>query len=261
VPSKTHKRAWQDWGTVNPLYGILTDPRYRHGGDVGEFLESGEGAVASVLAEVERLGLAPRQHACLDFGCGIGRLTGPLARRFDLALGLDVSAPMLAKARSIHADLANCRFELNDTDDLAGRPDASFDLVLCLFVLQHLDTTRAIESFLGEFVRVLAPGGALVVQLCSQTANHRPPLPPWRTRHGARTRAAIALRRMGVPPGILYRTLDWVPEMTMLAIPDERARTVLRDAGGRVVSVSPPETDAGGTVHRTYYVTREASAG
>lgn len=257
MPSKTHKRAWEDWGTVNPLYGILTDPRYRHGGDVAEFLASGEGTVQAVMAEVERIGLRPRRGSALDFGCGIGRLTAPLARRFDTVTGVDVSAAMLTRANQLHAGLANCRFERNDADDLSLFSGGSFDLVLCLFVLQHLDSVGAIESFLAEFVRVLAPEGALVVQLCSHTAANRPPLPPWPTRDGIRTRAAMTLRRLGVPPGYLYRALRWVPEMTMLALPDERARDVLSRAGGRVVQVTPPETDAGGTVHRTYYVTRD----
>lgn len=257
MPSKTHRRAWEDWGRVNPLYAILTDPRYRHGGDVTEFLESGEGTVEAVMAEIERIGLRLRRGSALDFGCGIGRLTAPLARRFDRVTGVDVSATMLTRASQLHAGLVNCRFEHNDVDDLSRFPDASFDLVLCLYVLQHLESVEAIESFLAEFVRVLAPTGVLVVQLCSHTATHRPPLPPWRTQQGIRTRVAITLRALGVSPRYLYRALGWVPEMTMLALPGERARDVLSRAGGRVAQVATPVTDPGGTIHLTYYVTRD----
>ena len=57
MPTRAHRQAWQDWGTVNPLYGILTDPRYRHGGDVKEFLRTGEGTVASLMGDVDGLGL------------------------------------------------------------------------------------------------------------------------------------------------------------------------------------------------------------
>ncbi len=208
------------------------------------------------MADVERLGLCAERRNALDFGCGVGRLTAPLAKRFDRAIGVDVSATMLDNARRLHRSLANCHFQLNDADDLAQFADASFDVVLSLFVLQHLESTALIETFLGEMARVLAPGGALVVQLCVEFQPHRPPLPPWRSRRGIQARAAILLRRIGVPPGILYRTLDWVPEMTMLAEPHERTRAVLESAGGRIVEVSDPDVDAGGTVHRTYFVTR-----
>jgi len=256
LSSNAHKRAWEDWGAVNPLYGILTDPRFRHGGDVDEFLRSGEGTVTPVLDEVERLSLCRQRRTALDFGCGIGRLTAPLAQRFDQVTGVDVSTTMLATARRLHGHVPNCSFVANDRDDLQLFEDASFDLVLCLFVLQHLDSTTAIERYVAELVRVLRPGGAAVLQLSSVVLANRPPLPPLRSRAGVKARSAIALRRLGVPPGILYRTLDWVPEMTMLAMPDEQARSVLEGAGGHIVHVAGPESDAGGTVHRTYYVTR-----
>ena len=52
--SKAHSRAWEDWGTVNPLYAVLTDPKYRHGGDVDEFLRGGKGAVNEILGPAGR---------------------------------------------------------------------------------------------------------------------------------------------------------------------------------------------------------------
>lgn len=254
MPSRAHRQAWQDWGAVNPLFGILTDPRYRHDGDVEEFLATGEGTVARLVEEVDRLGLCRQRRAVLDFGCGIGRLTVPLARRFDEAVGVDLAESMLAAARRLHASVDNCRFVRNDVDDLSQFAGTSFDLVVSLFVLQHLDSDRAVESLLGELVRVLAPGGGLLVQLCSAVAAPAP-LPRLTTRAGLRSRVGAALRRAGVPAGVLYRGLDWTPPMTMRPFPDVRARAVLEGAGGRIVHVDEPEVDAGGTVHHFYYVT------
>ncbi|MGH9107849.1 MAG: class I SAM-dependent methyltransferase [Acidimicrobiales bacterium] len=254
LPSRAHRQAWQDWGAVNPLFSILTDPRWRHGGDVDEFLATGEGTVAQLMAEVDRLGLGRERRAALDFGCGVGRLTAPLARRFDQAVGVDVAESMLVTARRLHASVPNCRFVRNDTDDLSRYADTSFDLVVRLFVLQHLDSDRAIETLLAELVRVLAPGGALVVNLCSAVAPPTPPL-PLATRAGLRARAAAGLRRAGVPPGVLYRALDWTPPMTMRPITEARARAVLEAAGGRIAHMGEPEGDRGGTVHHFFYVT------
>ena len=256
MPSRAHSQAWEDWGAVNPLYAIITDPQYRHGGDVEEFLRGGGGAVREVLAETDRLGIGTGRDAALDFGCGVGRLTGPLADSFANVTGVDVAPSMLEAARELHAERTNCTFRLNRSDDLAWVPDASFDLVLCLLVLQHLASTEAMEAYLREFVRALKPGGALVVQLPSSVPAHRPPLPSWRSRDGLRVRTARFLRRVGVPAPVLYRRLEWVPDMTLLALPEAVTRRIFAEAGGDVVHVTPATTDEGGTVGHTWFVTR-----
>lgn len=251
----SHHRAWEDWGSVNPLYAILTDPQYRHGGDQAEFLRTGERFAAEIVARCEELGLATSRQGALDFGCGVGRVTAPLSQRFADVTGLDVSESMIATARRLHAARTNCRFEVQRANDLRRYPDASFDLVLCFLVLQHLSSQDAMLRYLAEFARVLRPGGALVVQLPSKVP---PPavLPPWRTRRGLKVRASRLLRRLGVSPHVLYRRLDWVPEMTMTAVPDAVTRSTLADHGVRVIFTTPPDIDRGGTESCIYFATR-----
>lgn len=257
MPTGTHGRAWEDWGEVDPLFAILTEPKYRHGGgDVNEFLRGGEGAVRDLLDQTDRLEIGSGRDSALDFGCGVGRLTGGLANHFGRAVGVDVAPSMLETARRLHADRDNIAFVLNQANDLHLLPDASFDFVLCLLVLQHLDSTASIQSFLREFVRVLKPGGAIVVQLPLSVPANRIPLPSWKTRRGLQIRTARLLRRCGVPAKLLYRRLDWVPEMTLLALPDETTRKTLEDAGGSIVYATPAAADSGGTIDRTYFVTR-----
>ena len=255
--SKAHSRAWEDWGAVNPLYAIVTDPKYRHGGDIGEFLRSGEDTVDAILRETDRMRIGRGRQAALDFGCGIGRLAAGLANHFNEVTGVDVSSTMLASARELHSNRTNLQFELNQKKDLRWIPEASFDLVLSLLVLQHLESTQTIETFLRDFVRILKPGGAIVVQLPSSVPAHRPPLPKWTTGAGVRLRVAKLLRRVGVSPQVLYEHFDWVPEMTLLALPEKATRRIFEDAGGTVVHVTRPSTDAGGTIDHIYFVTRE----
>ncbi len=256
MTSKTQRQAWRDWGTVNPMYGIVTDPRYRHGGDLDEFYGSGQAVLDGFLGNVAEAGISLRHDSALDFGCGIGRLTYPLGRRFHDVVGIDASTTMLAKASELHPPAGNVEFVLNLTDDLRRFSDCSFDLVLSWLVLQHLDSTQTIEGFLHEFVRVLRPGGAVIVQLPTSVPTYRPPLPPWNTRSGLRTRSAILLRRVGISPHFLYRRMDWVPEMTLLALTEERVQEVIEESGGKIVRVNPPIVDAGGTRHLIYFATR-----
>jgi ubiquinone/menaquinone biosynthesis C-methylase UbiE len=254
--SKAHSQAWEDWGTVNPLYAILTDPKYRHGGDIDEFLRSGVDTVDWILSETDRLRIGRDRQAALDFGCGIGRLAAGLANHFEEVIGVDVSSTMLGSARELHSNRTNLEFDLNQNKDLGWISDSSFDFVLSLLVLQHLESTQTIETFLREFVRVLKPGGAIVVSLPSSVPTHRPPLPKWTTEAGVRLRMAKLLRRVGVSARLLYEHFDWVPEMTLLALTEKATRRIFEDAGGRIVHVTPPNTDAGGTVDHIYFVTR-----
>lgn len=241
---------------MDPLYAILTDPKYRHGGgDRAEFLETGVELVASILGQCEALGLAQNRQRALDFGSGVGRLTAPLSLRFDEVVGLDISESMVANARSLHAGSTNCSFEVQRANDLRAYADGSFDLVLCLLVLQHLPSQEDILRYLAEFVRVLRVGGALVVQL-PQSVPPPPVVPPWRTRAGVRTRAGTFLRRLGVSPQLLYRHLDWVPEMTMTAVPDALTRSTLADLGASVLFTTPTDIDRGGTRSCVYFATR-----
>ena len=256
VSSKMHRQAWEDWGSVDPLYAVLTAPQYRHrGGDHDEFFKTGEEFVAFILGECDRLGLAQHRGRALDFGCGVGRVTAPLGARFDEVTGLDVAASMVDTARQLHADRPRCRFEVHRADDLSRYADGTFDLVVSVLVLQHLPSRQAILAYLGEFVRVLRPGGALVVQLPSKVPPP-PALPPWQTRDGVRKRVAPLLRRLGVSAAFLYRRLDWVPEMTMTAVPEAVIRETLVGAGGNIVWATPPDIDRGGTESRIFFVTR-----
>jgi hypothetical protein len=69
-------------------------------------------------------------------------------------------------------------------------------------------------------------------------------------------RAARLLRRVGVPAKVLYERLDWVPQMTLLALSDETTRLTFEEAGGTIAHVTAPATDSGGTIDRTFFVTR-----
>lgn len=92
----------------------------------------------------------------LDAACGTGRHSANLVRLGHDVIGIDQSPQMLELAA---AKVPEARFEVGDLEALP-LPDAAVDLVVCGLALSHLpDITGAI----GEFRRVLRPGGRLVV--------------------------------------------------------------------------------------------------
>ena len=98
-------RDWDDLALVDPFWAVLAADDKRGGGwELSEFLSTGEADVEQILATAAELGRPTRHERALDFGCGVGRLTRALARRFDEAVGIDVSERMLEQARRLNAD-------------------------------------------------------------------------------------------------------------------------------------------------------------
>ena len=104
-------------------------------------------------AELDRLPIAPGARL-LDAGCGSGRTLDELAR-YGRVSGADVSPEaVLAARRRGHDDVHRARVE-----ELPF-PDATFDVVTCLDVVEHTPDDRAT---LAELWRVTRPGGLLLV--------------------------------------------------------------------------------------------------
>jgi SAM-dependent methyltransferase len=101
--------------------------------------------------------------AMLDFGCGPGVIAIMAAPYVRSVLAVDVSRGVIDITRALEHP-ANVEFIANRRDDLAFIDSGSLDLVFSFVVLQHL-TPGQVERFLGEFHRVLRPGGTAVLQI------------------------------------------------------------------------------------------------
>jgi 2-polyprenyl-3-methyl-5-hydroxy-6-metoxy-1,4-benzoquinol methylase len=93
----------------------------------------------------------------LDLGCGDGYFTSQLAQAGAIALGVDVSAEAVRRARSRDPQL-----QVQVIDAVGPWPlaDASFDLVWAGEVIEHVADT---QSWLSEVRRVLRPRGELLL--------------------------------------------------------------------------------------------------
>ncbi len=109
--------------------------------------------------------VAPDGARVLEVGCGPGRLSILLARRYGLeVIGLDLDPAMVERARtnaarSAKQDGREPAFLVGDVASLAF-PDRSFDLVVSTLSMHHwADPTAG----LSEIGRVLRPGGRALV--------------------------------------------------------------------------------------------------
>jgi ubiquinone/menaquinone biosynthesis C-methylase UbiE len=138
-----------------------------------EFDRSGVEAVAQwILPELELLTqrAEPKSLRFLEIGCGIGRMTRPLAAIFGEVSATDVSGEMVKRARSRLADLDNVHFYETTGADVGPLSDEYFDIVYSIFVFQHVPEREAIRSTLIDAWRVLKPGGLLRFQTNGVTA-------------------------------------------------------------------------------------------
>lgn len=167
-------RAWEAWGKNDPYFGVVTSDQYRSDRVEhfkADFFAGGEEFVRSTLGLVERHFGAVARGRALDFGCGVGRLTIPLAAEFRETIGLDISPSMLAEATS-NARLRSARpvFALSD-DALSGAPGA-FDFVNSYIVLQHIPTRRGL-AILRQLLAKVAPGGGFFLHVSAPRSDFR----------------------------------------------------------------------------------------
>lgn len=106
--------------------------------------------------------LGDSQGNVLDVGCGPAILTRDLNQMGLRTYSVDLSLEMLKKARSL-AGMDHQLFWCNSQIEQLPFSDDSFDNVISIGVLAYAtDTSKAVR----ELVRVLRPGGVLVLQ-CS----------------------------------------------------------------------------------------------
>jgi SAM-dependent methyltransferase len=159
--------SWENYGRCDAYYGVLSVDKFRANNlsdaVLADFMETGEAHIGEALSFVEsNFGPLPRGRA-LDFGCGVGRLLLPLARRFSHATGLDISDSMLAEARR-NADSAGM-----DNITLAHGPEDlaekdQYDFIHSVIVLQHIPAARG-EDLIAALLGRLSAGGVAMLHV------------------------------------------------------------------------------------------------
>jgi ubiquinone/menaquinone biosynthesis C-methylase UbiE len=111
-------------------------------------------------------------HRLLDIACGPGNFTGQLAHRLPdggLAVGLDISVPMLTRAVLDNSGPRTC-YVRGDAGTLPFA-DETFDAVCCFGALYLMPEPFRVAH---EMVRVLRPGGR--VAILTSYAGQSPPV-------------------------------------------------------------------------------------
>ncbi|KAI5480052.1 S-adenosyl-L-methionine-dependent methyltransferase [Pseudohyphozyma bogoriensis] len=122
-----------------------------------------------LLDEVLSKVTTPTKTLAIDVGCGPGTFTHDLAPHFARVVGIDPSEGMIAAA----SEKDNVEFRVGSAIEMTGVEDGSVDLITSATAAHWFP-----ESWWGEAVRVLKPGGAVALftygyPLPSPSAPHR----------------------------------------------------------------------------------------
>ncbi|GAN77734.1 class I SAM-dependent methyltransferase [Acidisphaera rubrifaciens] len=171
----------------------------------------------------ELAGLRPLSGCTiLDVGCGGGGFLQELLRHGADAIGLETDEGQLARARAAGIDASRLRI------GRAGAlpfPDASLDVVCCIFTLHHFAPDEQMRAF-DEAARTLRPGGGLFVVEPTPHGPMSEVLKPLEDETEVRTRS-IALLEDGAVAGLARRARRPYEVTRTVSGPDELIRTMI----------------------------------
>lgn len=173
MTSKRSDEAWKRMGEVEPYYGVKPESVYlKRNLDEearAEFFRTGEEQVEEMLRIIRARfdpNFSPRR--ALDYGCRVGRVLVPLARRVKDVVGCDVSPPMLKESK------ANCdRYGLTNVsyataDDRLSAVQGTYEFIFSDAVFQHINPDR-VDVIVKSLLERLDHGGICALGLVIDT--------------------------------------------------------------------------------------------
>ncbi|WP_424810849.1 class I SAM-dependent methyltransferase [Roseococcus sp. YIM B11640] len=159
---------WSQIGESAPHWSVLTEERYlpeNVGPNLMAFYSQGAWDARLLEAALARIGRKPQEFMhCVEYGCGVGRVTLHLAGLFKRVTGLDISAPHL-KLAGVAMREAQCEnVTLRRVTAANIMPVGECNLWFSRIVLQH-NPPPVILHILGRAFASLKPRGVAVFQV------------------------------------------------------------------------------------------------
>lgn len=205
--------TWEKLGRDEPHWSVLTWERYKQANIrnfVEEFYASGKPDAERLYCAIERCGLSMAAFkSCLELGCGLGRVTYWLAKRFETVVAIDISKAHLAGAAE-HIKSEKVTFlHLASLADMKSLPKV--DVIFSVIVLQH-NPPPVIAALLQALLAALNPGGVAFFQVPTYFSGY-----------------SFSLKR--------YRRQATGDEMEMHLLPQARVFEIIAGSGCKVLEV------------------------
>jgi ubiquinone/menaquinone biosynthesis C-methylase UbiE len=161
------KSVWEYFGENDPYFAVNTLSEMRSEtidkDTIALFFQRGEEYIERIWSEIEDNFIADfKPGRSLDFGCGVARMTLPIAKRSTEAVGVDISQNMLDVAAENAKTFAVENVSFVQGDDNLSRVSGEFDFIHSFVVFQHIDPKigepifkKMVESLTEDGIGVL----------------------------------------------------------------------------------------------------------
>jgi SAM-dependent methyltransferase len=163
------QKTWELLGKIDPHWSVLTSDAYKCENihlTKKIFYDSGKEEVLSFFNTLKRNKIdITILKGCLEYGCGVGRVTAELSKHFNLVYGCDISKSHLEIAHKYFNEVGikNIKLiQIKSMDDIINLPKV--DLIYSRIVLQH-NPPPIIRIIIRELIRALNPGGIAFFQV------------------------------------------------------------------------------------------------
>jgi len=209
--------TWEEFGKREPHWSVVVSEQYQQSNieaNKEKFYRTGEQHVAQLFGSLERNHVQHRGFkTCLDYGCGVGRITRHLSERFEKVFAYDISLSHLQCAEDYLAkeNVSNVAFShLKRVSDIQTLPKV--DLAYSMLVLQH-NPPPVIAFIIEALIRSLNAGGVAFFQVPTYRRGYSFSLAEYLAEDAARG------------------------GMEMHVLPQSRVFEIAQRAGGRVLEV------------------------
>ena len=163
------RKIWTRLGLEEPYWSVLTANDYTSVNitqNIRRFYESGKVEAEGLESILLRNDIDPDiLTTCLEFGCGVGRVTRWLALKFGHVYAFDISSSHINVARKYlnENNVKNVDLILLQSLDEIDKP-MKIDLIYSILVLQH-NPPPIIAYILKKLLKSLNAGGVAVFQV------------------------------------------------------------------------------------------------
>ena len=171
------QNVWEHLGETEPYWSVLCSEQFKSSRikfTRSDFYKSGSDNVITLFRTLERNGIDHTSlKTCLEYGCGVGRVTCWLAKRFDRVIGYDISRSHLRLAKQYLDEIGVNNVSLqhiSTPQEIGNFPKV--DVVYSLLVLQH-NPPPMIRVIIQELIRALNSGGIAFFQVPTYSSGYR----------------------------------------------------------------------------------------
>jgi SAM-dependent methyltransferase len=234
------REAWTHMGATRPHHSVLSGDSYLpqniNQKAIESFMASGSRETSIIKSTLERHGFGlAHSKTCVEYGCGLGRVTIPIAKMFKKVDAYDISPTHLTSAKAYAMDANACSIEFHLISAETTKPLEECDFFYSRIVFQH-NPPPIIRELVATSLKCLRAGGIAIFQVPTYA------------------------------PGYSFRVSDYLSkdqhlDMEMHCIPQPEVFSLIADAGCHLLEVDEDNAIGrfGSWISNTFVIRRPAT--